>query len=254
MSAPSPVIEVENLSKSFGPDQVLKGVDLSVPPGSTCVLLGVSGSGKTVLMKHLIGLLKPDRGSVRIEGEDLATLSQEQLDHVRRKMGILFQANALFDSMTIFENVAFPLRQHSEMEEEELQRVVREKLAMVGLEQTEQLYPAQLSGGMQKRVAFARAIAFNPKILLYDEPVAGLDPITAQSVGEIIITGRKMGATVLAIIADLPTAFRVADSMALLHEGRIVEHRPASEFPESTHPAVQAFLKTWLEVRDVDGY
>ncbi len=242
------MIEVRGLTKAFGAQEVLRGVDLVVPEGTTCVLMGVSGSGKTVLMKHLLGLLQPDRGTVSVDGEDLSQLDEEGMDRLRRKMGILFQANALFDSLTVFDNVAFPLRERTRMSEAEIREAVRKSLAVVGLTHAAQRFPGELSGGMQKRVGFARAAILQPKILLYDDPTAGLDPLTTASVNEVIFTGKQqLGATSLLISPDVASAFRVGDTLALMHEGRVVEVGKPDDFRRSEHPAVKAFLHTWLQ-------
>lgn len=242
------MIEVRDLHKSFGDHPVLRGVNLEVTEGSTCVLMGVSGSGKTVLMKHLVGLLHPDRGTVQVDGEDLSKLNEAGLDALRRKLGILFQANALFDSLTVYDNVAFPLRQRTNMSEDEIREAVNKALAVVSLSHATQKFPGELSGGMQKRVGFARAAILQPKILLYDDPTAGLDPLTTASVNEVIFTGKQqLGATSLVITPDVASAFRVGDVLALMHEGRVVEVGPPDQFRRSEHPAVKAFLHTWLQ-------
>jgi phospholipid/cholesterol/gamma-HCH transport system ATP-binding protein len=241
------MIVVKDLHKAFGGHEVLRGVNLEVAEGTTCVLMGVSGSGKTVLMKHLVGLLHPDRGSVHMDGQDVSQLDEAGLDALRRKQGILFQANALFDSFTVFDNVAFPLRERTRMKEPEIREAVNKALAVVGLTHASHKYPGELSGGMQKRVGFARAAILQPKILLYDDPTAGLDPLTTASVNEVIFTGKQqLGATSLVISPDVASAFRVGDSIALMHEGRIVESGPPEVFRRSEHPAVKAFLNNWL--------
>ena len=246
--ARKPVIEVRGLYKAFGGHEILRGVDLVVEEGTTCVLMGVSGSGKTVLMKHLVGLLQPDRGSVLVDGEDLSKLDEAGLDGLRRKLGILFQANALFDSLTVFDNVAFPLRERTRMPEEEIREAVFKSLAVVGLTHAAQRFPGELSGGMQKRVGFARAAILQPRILLYDDPTAGLDPLTTASVNEVIFTGKQqLGATSLVISPDVASAFKVGDTLALMHEGRIVAFGRPEEFRRSGHPAVRDFLRTWLQ-------
>lgn len=250
-----PRIELVGVYKAFGPQEVLRGVDLVVPEGTTCVLMGVSGSGKTVLMKHVDGLLRPDRGTVRVDGEDLSTLDFLGLDRVRRKLGILFQGGALFDSLTVFDNVAFPLRERAHLPEAEVGERVRRALALVGLEEAEQQFPGELSGGMLKRAAFARAVVLEPSILLYDDPTAGLDPLKTQSVVEVIVTGKqRLHATSLVITPDVATAFQVGDSLALLHEGRIIEQAPPDVFRESRHPAVRAFLHDWLARRALHAH
>ncbi|AKQ70401.1 Methionine ABC transporter ATP-binding protein [Myxococcus hansupus] len=250
--SPSPklAIEVRDLHKSFGDQQALRGVNLVVPEGTTCVLLGVSGSGKTVLMKHIMGLLQPDRGSVQVEGEDIAGMNESALSEMRRKQGILFQANALFDSLTVFDNVAFPLRERTRTPEKEIAELVNKTLERVGLSHATQRFPGELSGGMQKRVGFARATILQPKILLYDDPTAGLDPLTTAAVNEIITTGKQqLGATSVVITPDVASAFGMADHLALMHEGRVVEYGPPDTFRESQHPEVKAFLRNWLQRR-----
>ncbi|ATB41769.1 methionine ABC transporter ATP-binding protein [Cystobacter fuscus] len=243
-------IEVRELHKSFGDQQALRGVELVVPEGTTCVLMGMSGSGKSVLMKHIMGLLRPDRGAVLVEGQEVAKMDEATLDQMRRKQGILFQANALFDSLNVFDNVAFPLRERTRMPEEEIRQTVNETLAKVGLSHAAQRFPGELSGGMQKRVGFARATILRPRILLYDDPTAGLDPLTTAAVNEIIVTGKQqLGATSLVITPDVASAFGMADSLALMHEGLIVASGPPDVVRESPHPAVKAFLRNWLARR-----
>ena len=213
------MISVRDLYKSFDGKQVLTGVNLDVEEGTTCVILGGSGSGKTVLMKHIIGLLKPDSGQVFVDGEDVVPLDDLEMERVRRKFGMVFQGAALFDSMTVYENVAFPLREHAKLSEAE----------------------------MRKRVGLARAIVRDPKIVLYDEPTTGLDPITTDYVDEMILTAKaKLGVTSLVISHDVASAFKVADQIAFLAEGRIVAHAPPAEVRRSTHPAVKLFLSTWF--------
>jgi phospholipid/cholesterol/gamma-HCH transport system ATP-binding protein len=241
------MISVQDLHKSFGGNQVLTGVNLDVAEGTTCVILGGSGSGKTVLMKHIIGLLKPDGGKVFVDGEDVVPLSDLEMERVRRKFGMVFQGAALFDSMTVYENVAFPLREHTKLSEAEMRKRVEEKLAIVGLHDVVDRYPADLSGGMRKRVGLARAIVRDPKIVLYDEPTTGLDPITTDYVDEMIITAKaKLGVTSLVISHDVASAFKVADQIAFLFEGKIVAHAPPAELRRSTHPAVKLFLASWF--------
>jgi phospholipid/cholesterol/gamma-HCH transport system ATP-binding protein len=247
MSDRSPMISVRELYKSFGAHEVLRGVNLDVAEGTTCVILGGSGSGKTVLMKHVIGLLKPDRGQVFVDGEDVVPLGDLELERVRRKFGMVFQGAALFDSMSVYENVAFPLREHEKLSEKEMRARVAEKLAIVGLHDVADLYPADLSGGMRKRVGLARAIIRDPKIVLYDEPTTGLDPITTDYVDEMILTAKaKLGVTSLVISHDVASAFKVADQIAFLSEGTIVAHAPPSELRLSTQPVVKLFLSTWF--------
>jgi phospholipid/cholesterol/gamma-HCH transport system ATP-binding protein len=241
------MIQVIDLHKSFGTNHVLRGINLEVEQGSTCVILGGSGSGKTVLMKHVIGLLKPDRGQVLIEGEDIVPLGAEELAKVRMKFGMVFQASALFDSMTVYENVSFALREHRKQSEAEMRRIVQEKLSIVGLKDIEDKYPADLSGGMRKRVGLARAIVLDPKIVLYDEPTTGLDPITTEYVDEMIIDAKKkLGVTSMVISHDVASSFKVADKVAFLSEGLIVEHGPPAQMRNSQQPMVKLFLQTWF--------
>jgi phospholipid/cholesterol/gamma-HCH transport system ATP-binding protein len=242
------MIEVVGLHKRFGDHQVLRGIDLTVEEGSTVVILGGSGSGKTVLMKHMIGLLKPDEGQVLVEGEDIVPLDAYQLEVMRRKFGMVFQAAALFDSMTVFENVSFPLREHSKATEAEMRRLVRQKLDIVGLGAVEQQYPADLSGGMRKRVGLARAIVLEPKIVLYDEPTTGLDPITTEYVDDMILEAKaKLGVTSVVISHDIASSFKVADKIAFLSGGMIVEQGPPARLRNATHPALKQFLHSWFE-------
>jgi|SRR5690606_15994122 len=242
-----PMISVQGLHKRFGTHEVLRGIDLDIPEGSTCVILGGSGSGKTVLMKHMIGLLKPDRGRVIVDGEDLVPMGADALERVRRKFGMVFQAAALFDSMTVYENVAFPLKEHRKTGEEEAREIVRQKLALVGLKGVEDKYPADLSGGMRKRVGLARAIVLDPKIVLYDEPTTGLDPITTDSVDEMILDAqRELGVTSVVISHDIASAFKVADTLAFLFEGQIIAKGPPHSLRDHPHPALRQFLGTWF--------
>lgn len=241
-------IRVEGLHKSFGDNHVLKGIDLDFPVGTTTVILGGSGSGKSVLMKHLIGLLVPDEGRVLVEGQDLAQLSGHDLSLFRMRFGMVFQWAALFDSMTVGENVSFPLREHHrDMGEQEIARRVAARLDLFGLAGTEEKSPAELSGGMRKRVGLARATIMEPRIVLYDEPTTGLDPITTESVDEMIIRAKeKLHATSVVISHDVGSAFHVADYIAFLYGGEIVAYGPPAEVRKSSHEFVSQFLATWF--------
>ena len=242
-----PMIDVRDLWKSFNGNQVLKGVNLRVWPGTTSVILGGSGSGKTVLMKHIMGLFKPDRGEVIVDGENITRMDRRELSRFRTRMGMVFQSSALFDSLTVFENVAFPLREHTRLSEEEIAAAVKEKLAVVELYEVEQKFPAELSGGMRKRVALARAIVREPKLVLYDEPTTGLDPLTTESVDEMIIGARqKLGVTSVVISHDIGSTFHIADHVAMLHDGRIVEEGPPDKVRNSQEPHTRHFLATWF--------
>jgi len=244
------VIRVVDLWKSFGEHEVLRGIDLDIPKGSTCVILGGSGSGKTVLMKHVIGLLKPDRGTVFVDGIEIPRLEGKELTESRRMFGMVFQQAALFDSMTVYENVAFPLHERNRsMRQAEIQRRVIEKLRVVDLaEDVLRLYPAELSGGMKKRVALARALIHDPQVVLYDEPTTGLDPITTDYVDEMIVqTKQRLGVTSMVISHDIASSFKVADQLAVLYDGRIAAQGTPDEVRRSEHPHVKKFLSLWFE-------
>ncbi|MGC3999036.1 MAG: ABC transporter ATP-binding protein [Anaeromyxobacter sp.] len=245
------MIEVNDLWKSFGPNHVLKGITLRIPEGTTYVVLGGSGSGKTVLMKHVIGLLKPDRGSITVDGVDLNALSGKELTEARQRFGMVFQGAALFDSMSVFDNVAFPIRERRGLglSAAEIRKRVVEKLAVVDLgEEVLDRWPAELSGGMRKRVALARALVSEPRIVLYDEPTTGLDPITTNSVDEMIIHAKeRLGITSMVISHDIASAFRVADRLAVLYDGHLAAEGTPAEVRQSSDPFVQKFLSTWFE-------
>jgi phospholipid/cholesterol/gamma-HCH transport system ATP-binding protein len=244
------VIEVKELWKSFKGNQVLKGITLTIPAGQTYVVLGGSGSGKTVLMKHVIGLFKPDRGSVTVNGVELSGLSGKALTEARRVFGMVFQGAALFDSMTVFENVAFPLREKQRhMKPDEVRRRCLEKLKVVDLgDEVLERFPSELSGGMRKRVALARALVSDPQVVLYDEPTTGLDPITTDYVdGMIVAAKQRLGVTSMVISHDIASAFRVADRLAVLYDGHLAAEGTPAEVKASKDPYVQKFLSTWFE-------
>jgi len=243
-----PLIDVQDIYKSFNGFPVLKGVNLQIPEGTTTVILGGSGSGKTVLMKHIMGLFKPDRGQVIVDGQNVSAMSRQELAVFRQRMGMVFQSAALFDSMTVADNVAFPLREHNPgLSEAEIQQKVKEKLAVVDLHGVEQKFPAELSGGMRKRVGLARAIVREPKIVLYDEPTTGLDPLTTESVDEMIIHAReRLTVTSVVISHDVGSAFHIADRIAMLNEGRVVEEGTPVEVRNTKEPFTRQFLATWF--------
>jgi phospholipid/cholesterol/gamma-HCH transport system ATP-binding protein len=246
------MIEVVDLWKSFRDNHVLKGISLSIPEGTTYVVLGGSGSGKTVLMKHVIGLLKPDRGAVRVNGVEISALSGKALTEARQVFGMVFQGAALFDSMTVFENVAFPLTEKGRSQRRppaEIRARVVEKLRVVDLgEEVLERWPAELSGGMRKRVALARALVSDPQVVLYDEPTTGLDPITTEYVDEMILNAkRKLGITSMVISHDIASAFKVADRLAVLYDGHLAAEGTPEEVRRSADPFVQRFLSTWFE-------
>lgn len=237
------MIELENIHKSFNTHPVLDGLSLSIPTGKITVILGPSGIGKSVTLKLIIGLLKPDRGRVLVDGTDINKLNAQELNRFRRHFGMLFQSAALFDSLTVADNVAFPLREHTHKSEEEIQQIVTEKLQLVGLPHAHKKYPDELSGGMRKRVGLARAIALEPDIILYDEPTTGLDPLTCNAINELIVTMQKELHTTSVIIShDIESTFQVADKIAMIDDGRIVAEGSPPEFRRSPHQAVQKFL------------
>jgi phospholipid/cholesterol/gamma-HCH transport system ATP-binding protein len=244
------VIEIDDLWKSFGANAVLKGITLTVERGTTFVILGGSGSGKTVLMKHVIGLLKPDQGSVTVDGMEMHRLRGRELTEARRTFGMVFQGAALFDSMTVQENVAFPLREKQRgLSRDEIRGRVVEKLRVVDLgEEVLPRYPSELSGGMKKRVALARALVGEPRVVLYDEPTTGLDPITTDYVDDMIVSAKqRLGVTSMVISHDIASAFKVADRLAVLYDGHIAAQGTPEEVRASEDPFVQKFLSLWFE-------
>jgi len=240
---PEPFISYRNLHKSFGPKLVLKGLSLDVQAGETVVVVGGSGSGKSVLLRHTIGLMRPDSGDVYIEGREITRLDEKELIAIRRRVGMLFQAGALFDSMNVFDNIAFGLREIGEVDESEVSRRVHEKLAMVELEGVGDLMPQDLSGGMRKRVALARAIATEPACLLYDEPTTGLDPLTAAAIDRLIRSvQRRLGVTGVVVTHDIKSAFTVGDRLAFLFKGDLLFTGTMEEARASESPQLRAFL------------
>ncbi len=237
------MIEVRNLKKRFGDNEVLDGVSLRVETGESVAIIGRSGGGKSVLLKHVIGLLKPDAGEVLIDGENIVPMDERQLLRVRRKFGMVFQGAALFDSMTVAENVAFGLRRFEHLTEAEIARHVAEALEVVDLPGTEDKNPAELSGGMRKRVGLARAIIYEPQIVLYDEPTTGLDPIVSDSIDQLIIRSHgRLKITTVVVTHDMRTARRVGQRVMLLHDKKIYATGRAEEFFASTDPVVRQFI------------
>jgi len=237
------VIEIVDVHKSFNANHVLRGVSLTVFKGESMVVIGGSGSGKSVLLKHIIGILRPDTGKVLIKGVDLTTLSERELYDVRKKFGMLFQMSALFDSMPVWENVAFGILRERKLSEREARAIAAEKLKLVGLSGVEDLMPAALSGGMKKRVGLARAIAHEPEILLYDEPTTGLDPIMADAINDLIIEMKKrLSVTSVAITHDMNSAYKIADRIAMLYEGQIIETGSPEEIKNTANPVVRQFI------------
>ena len=237
------MIEITNLHKSFGSQQVLRGVNLTVRKGESMTVIGGSGSGKSVLMKHIIGLLFPDKGTVKVEGNVLNSLDEAGLNEVRKKFGMLFQGAALFDSLNVWENVGFGLKQHTKKSDKEIRAIATEKLALVGLKNVEDKMPVDLSGGMKKRVGLARAIAMDPEIILYDEPTTGLDPITADAINDLIVgLKKKLGVTSVAITHDMQSAYKISDRIAMLYKGEIQETGTPDEIRNTTNPIVKQFI------------
>ena len=239
-------VRIVGVKKSFrsGRDRVLKGVSLEFGPGKLTYILGSSGAGKSVLLKHVLGLLRPDEGEVWVAGKNMATLSGRELSEHRKVFGVLFQNSALFDDMTVFENVAFPLREHTRLSETEISKRVKHTLSLLGMEQGFDKYPSELSGGMRKRVGLARAIIREPSVLLYDEPTTGLDPVTRETVDGLIETlKRELHLTSIVISHDIPSALLLADDIAFLHQGEIVFFGSADEFRQSKHEAIRGFLQ-----------
>ncbi len=237
-------IKYVNLYKSFGVKEVLRGLNLDIFHGETIVILGGSGTGKSVLLKHTIGLLKPDGGEVYVNGEEITNLNEAQLIPVRRKVGVLFQAGALFDSMNVYENVAFALKEHTDMKEDEINEKVKEKLNLVEMDNVEHLMPSDLSGGMKKRVALARAIVLEPQAILYDEPTTGLDPIIAGNINKMIRNLQKqLEVTSIVVTHDITSAFTVADRVAFLYDGKIKFLGTVEEAKNTDEPLLNNFIR-----------
>lgn len=237
------MIKIVNLHKSFGQNKVLQGVDLTIERGETLVIIGQSGSGKSVLVKHLIGIIKPDRGNIFVDGVEIVNLKEDELHKIRRKFGMLFQGAALFDSMTVAQNVSFGLERYTDYLPGKIQEVVEESLAKVGLKGVENLMPHELSGGMKKRVGLARAIAYWPEIILYDEPSTGIDPIRADAIINLIDRMKKeLKVTSVIITHDMTSSYKVADRIAMLYGGKIIEIGTPEEIKRSENQVVQQFI------------
>jgi len=237
------MIRIKNVHKSFVGNRVLRGVNLEIEEGETITIIGGSGCGKSVLLKHIVGLMKPEIGEIEVDGQEITRLGMEELAEVQKKFGMLFQGAALFDSLTVGENISFGLRMLTDLDEKEIRRRVSEKLSLIGLEGIEQLMPAELSGGMKKRVALARAIATNPKYILYDEPSTGLDPIMADVINNLILDlQEKLKITSIAVTHDMVTAYKVSDRIAMLYEGRIEEIGTPEEIRETKNSVVRQFI------------
>lgn len=239
----SAMIEVKNLRKSFRGRVVLDDINMTINRGETMVIMGGSGCGKSTLLRHIVGAIKPDRGEIHIDGKNIVGMKEDEMNEVRKKFGILFQSGALFNSMTVGENVAFPLREHSNLSEEVIQIIIKMKLELVGLKGFAHLMPSEISGGMKKRVGLARAIAMDPAIVFYDEPGAGLDPIVLAVIDKLIVDlSKKLGITSVVVTHEMGSAFRIADRMAVLHNGKILEIGTPDEIKHSKHEYVHNFI------------
>ena len=242
------MIRVQGLHKSFGSQPVLRGLDLDIATGEIMVVIGRSGGGKSVLLKHLIGLLRPDAGTVAVDGVEITRLRGGELDRVRERYGVVFQGGALFDSMSVAENVAFPLREKTKLGRAEIRGRVKEKLEQVGLKGMGAKNPAEISGGMRKRVAIARALVTEPEIVFFDEPTTGLDPILVNTIHHLIVElHRKFRFTAVMVSHEIPEIFEIADRVAMLHDGVIVEVGPPDAVRASANPIVQQFIRGDIE-------
>lgn len=238
------MIRIQGLAKRLGRKQVLDGLDLEIPTGCTLVVLGQSGTGKSVLLKHIIGLMQPDAGTIEVDGTVVTGMNEHALDEVRKRFGMLFQGSALFDSLSVGENIALPLREHTDLDDAAIRARVAERLEWVGLPGIEDMKPASLSGGMRKRVGLARAIAMDPAYILYDEPTTGLDPIMSDTINRLIRSLQaRIGVTSIVVTHDLHSAFAVGDRMAMLHAGRVVFSGTADETRTTTDARVRQFIE-----------
>ena len=237
------MIQAINLNKSFRETRVLKDLNLTIESGITSVIIGCSGCGKSVLLKHIIGILKPDSGQVLVDDKDVSKLSPKELDELRMNFGMLFQGAALFDSLTVYENVGFNLIEHTDLDSLTIGKRVKEALALVGLEGIENLRPAELSGGMRKRVGLARAICMRPKIVLYDEPTTGVDPIMADAINELIMDlQEKLEVTSVVVTHDMISAYKIGSKISMLYDGRIVQTGTPDEIKNTDNPIVKQFI------------
>ncbi|MCK4846437.1 MAG: ABC transporter ATP-binding protein [Deltaproteobacteria bacterium] len=238
------MIEIKGLSKSFNSKKVLDDVNLSIEQGKITVIIGRSGEGKSVLIKHIIGLLKPSSGKILIDGKDITKINGKDLNRMRKRFGMLFQGGALFDSMTVGENVAFPLKEQTDLPRGKIKQIVRTKLERVGLKGIEDMMPSELSGGMKKRVGLARAIVMDPEIVIFDEPTTGLDPIMSDSIGELMLeTQHALDTTYVAITHDISLTYKIADHVAMLHEGRVIAEGTVEEIKANPNPILRQFLE-----------
>jgi phospholipid/cholesterol/gamma-HCH transport system ATP-binding protein len=240
------MIEIKNLTKSFGSNHVLKGVNLKIERGKTTVIIGASGCGKSVILKHIIGLLKPDSGEILIDGEDITKMNEKEIYRIRNKFGFLFQGAALFDSMTVGENVGLGLVENTNTPQAEINRIINEKLELVNLKGIANLMPSELSGGMRKRVGLARALACNPEFVLYDEPTTGLDPITSEAIDQLIdslASNPKLQVTSIVVTHDIFSVYEVADHVAMMYDGVVHFEGTPKELTDTSDPIVRQFLE-----------
>lgn len=238
------IIDVRNIVKRFGDRTVLSDLSLSIASGQIAVIMGGSGGGKSTLLRLMVGLSKPDSGKIYIDGVEITKAGEREMNDVRRKFGMLFQGSALFNSMTVAENVALPLREHTDLSDEIIEIIVKVKLELVGLTGFEDFMPYEISGGMKKRVALARAIALDPKIVFYDEPGAGLDPITASMIDQLILDlSKKLKITSVVVTHEMKSAFRIADKIIVLHKGKVLESGTSQQIQNSQNPYVQQFIR-----------
>lgn len=243
MPVPPSMIRLEGVEKTLGGQYVLQGINLDIPKGQITTIIGPSGEGKSVLLKHIIGLIRPDRGKVLIDGTDLARINDRELNDLRKKFAMLFQSAALFDSMNVFDNVAFPLQENRKGTEPEIQRLVSEMLERVGLGAMGHKFPSELSGGMKKRAGLARALVMGPEIFLFDEPTTGLDPLMARAIHDLILaTHKTFGFTGIMVSHEIPEIFPISDWVAMLKDGKIIAMNPSEEFQRSSNPIVREFI------------
>jgi phospholipid/cholesterol/gamma-HCH transport system ATP-binding protein len=243
-TATDAVVALDHVTKSFAGRKVLDDVSFNIAKGKAFCLLGRSGTGKSVTLRHIIGLVQPDSGKVYVEGRDITALDRRGLSEIRKRMGFLFQNAALFDSMTVGDNVAFPMRRHSDLPDDEIRERVKEKLAEVGLEREIDKMPGELSGGMKKRAGLARAMALDPSILLVDEPSAGLDPVTTSEIDELLVARKRAGTTLVVVTHNIPSARVVGDELGMLEKGRIIARGTVDDLDASNDPLVQAFMRS----------
>lgn len=242
-----PVIQLINVNKSFGTQQVLRGTNLSISEGKTTVIVGGSGQGKSVIIKHILGLIQPDSGEVRVFGHDINRISKKKLREIRTNFGVLFQNSALFDSMTVYDNVALPLRERTKKTEKEISAIVNDNLALMDIKGSNDKYPAQISGGMKKRVGLARALVLNPRIVFFDEPTTGLDVAKSNEIYRVFFKSQaQLGYTAVIVSHDVPKIFKLADYVALLYQGQVQDYLTPEEFQLSDNPVIKEFVETTM--------